>query len=61
MLVKLSRVIFANGISRKSLSLQVLLPLNVDRSGVYEWGKKHYKSLKGDHSQDLLVKLEILE
>ena len=39
MLVKLSRVIFANGISRKSLSLQVLSPLNADRSGVYEWEK----------------------
>ena len=39
MLVKLSRVIFANGISRKTLSLQVLSPLNVDRSGVYEWEK----------------------
>ena len=32
-------VIFANGLRRKPLDLQVLSPLDVERSGVYEWEK----------------------
>jgi nucleolar pre-ribosomal-associated protein 1 len=32
-------VIFANGLRNKSLDLQVLSPLDVERCGVYEWEK----------------------